>query len=217
MSSPPPTATQSSQSTTSNITRIRPKDLSGEHKSFDLLTEDNWHLWRDDLELTFNVCGLRDYVEGSLQCPDKTTDPVGASNWIYNDDYTRKVIRDRMSASQKYHITHCKTAQEMWAALKGIHQTCGDQTENYLLRELTDSKAGEGDDIIEHLANVKRLWDRIVLVAPNNIPSTPAQFKKFLSFSLPPSWDEFTRQFQRDPTKINLTVAEFIGECHEEY
>jgi len=130
---------------------------------------------------------LCDYIEGSLQCPNKTTDPVGTSNWKFNDNYTRKVIRDHMSASQKYHITHCKTAQEMWAALKGIHQTCGDQTENYLLCELTDSKAGKGDDIIEHLANIKQLWDCIVLVAPNNIPSMPAQFKKFLSFSLLPS------------------------------
>jgi transposase InsO family protein len=85
------------------------------------------------------------------------------------------------------------------------------------MRELTDTKAGEDDDIIEHLSRIKQLWDRITLVCQGDLPLSPKLFKKFLTYSLPPSWDEFTRQFSRDPLKKDLTVPQFIGECHEEF
>ena len=113
-------------------------------------------------------------------------------NWKYNNDYTKKVIRNQVSRGQKHHLTNCQTTHEMWSNLKAIHQVCGDQTENQLMRELTDTKAYEGDNIITHLAKIKRLWDRITLVLPDDLPLTPKLFKKFLAYSLPPSWDEFT-------------------------
>jgi hypothetical protein len=31
------------------------------------------------------------------------------------------------------------------------------------------------------------------------------------------TWDDFTRQFSRDPAKKDITIHEFIGECNEEY
>src|SRR3984885_7656067 len=202
---------------TSSVKCIRPKDWSGEHKTTDLLDEDNWQAWRDDIDLAFDVCGLRDYVEGTLPCPNQATDPGGAANWKYNDGYTKKVIRDRMSRAQKYHITNCKTSQEMWSNLQAIHQACGDQTENQLMRELTDTKARKGDDIIEHLAKVKQLWDRITLVCQGDLPMSPPLFKKFMAYSLPRTWDDFTRQFTRDTAKKNISILGFIGECHEKY
>src|SRR5260370_9313894 len=208
---------QGEQAPTLTVQRIRAKDWSGEHKGIDPLDDDNWQAWRDDIDLAFNVCGLRGYVNGEISCPDAGSDPVSADNWLYNDDYTKKVIHDRVSRGQKHHLTNCTTAHEMWSNLKATHQVCGDQTENQLMRELTDTKANEGDDIIQHLAKIKRLWDRITLVSPDDLPLTPKLFKKFLAYSLPPTWDEFTRQFFRDPEKKNLTVPKFIGKCHEEY
>jgi hypothetical protein len=142
-----------------SIIRIKPKDWSSEHKTYNLLNEENWQSWRDDILLVFNVCSLDGYVNGTLKCPEEATDALGAENWRYNDKYTRKVIRDRLSTSQKYHTSNCDTAREMWANLKAIHQSCGDQTENQLMRELTDMKAKDGDDIIVHLSKLKQLWD----------------------------------------------------------
>ena len=205
------------QAPTPSIQRIKPKDWSGEHKITNLLREENWQSWRDDISLTFDVCCLQGYVNGTLKCPDPITDPIGADNWTYNDKYTQKVIRDRQSDGQKYHTSHCKTAKEMWTNLKAIHQSCGDQTENQLMRELTAMTANDGDDIIKHLAKLKQLWDRITLVCQSDLPLPPKLFKKFLAYSLPTTWDEFTRQFSRDPAKKDLTIHEFIGECNEEY
>jgi hypothetical protein len=85
------------------------------------------------------------------------------------------------------------------------------------MRELTDRKAKDGDDIIEHLAKLKQLWDCITLVCPQDLPLTPKSFKKFLAYSLPPSWDDFTQQFTCNPDKKNITIHEFIGKCNKEY
>jgi hypothetical protein len=113
---------------TPSIIRIKPKDWSGEHKTYNLLDKENWESWRDDILLVFNVCGLDGYVNGTLKCLKEATDAVGAENWKYNNKYTWKVIRDRLSASQKYHTSNCDTAKEMWANLKAIHQSCSNQT-----------------------------------------------------------------------------------------
>jgi hypothetical protein len=187
LSTAPSQPTQDEQQQAIDISRIKPKDWSGEHKTYNLLEKDNWQSWRNDISLTFRVCGLNGYVNGTLKCPNSTTDPVNVSNWKYNDLYTQKVIRDCLSAGQKYHTSNCDTAKEMWVNLQAIHQSYGDQTKNQLMRELMDRKAKDGDDIIEHLAKLKQLWDRITLVCPQDLSLTLKSFKKFLAYSLPPS------------------------------
>jgi hypothetical protein len=199
------------------VAAIRPKDLSGEHKTFSLLTENNWDSWREDLLLTIDICHLDEYITGTLKCPDVTADAPGHANWKYNDKYTWKVIRDRISDGQKFHTSNCKNAHEMWTNLEAIHQSCGEQTENQLMRELTDMKAKEGDDIVEHLSQIKQLWDKMTLRFPSDLILTPKLFKKFLAYSLPPTWDDYTRQFSRDPAKRDITVPQYIGECIEEF
>jgi hypothetical protein len=145
------------------IVKICPKDLSEEHRTIFLLTEDNWDSWREDLLLAVDICHLDEYVTGKIKCPDATVDTDGYANWRYNDTYTQKVIRDRLSDDQKFHTSNCSTAHEMWTNLEGIHQSCGKQTKNQIMREITDMKAKEGDDIVEHLTQIKQLWDKMTL------------------------------------------------------
>ncbi len=201
----------------SGIAHIRPKDWSGKHKTYNLLAKENWQSWHDNILLTFGVCGLDDYVNSTIPCPDATTDPVGAGNWKYNDQYTKKIIRDRLSQGQKFHTANCATAKEMWSNLRAIHQSCGDQTENQLMHEITAMKAKDGNDIIDHLAKLKQLWDRTTLICQVDLPISPKNFKQFLAYSLPVTWNNFTCQFSRDPAKKDISIHEFIGECNEEY
>jgi hypothetical protein len=60
------------------------------------------------------------------------------------------------------------------------------------MHELTNMKAKDSDDIIEHLSKLKQLLDHIALVCQSDLPLSPKNFKKFLTYSLSPSWDEFT-------------------------
>lgn len=208
-------APQDGQAGQPSVTRIRPRDWSGEHRTYNLLQEENWQSWQRDIKLTFAVCGLNPYVDGTLKCPDAQADHIGANNWKYNDQYTQKVIRDRLSEGCKYHTDNCETAYQMWENLKAIYQSCGTQTETQLMREMTELRAQDGDNIIEHLATLKRMWDRCTLIQGDNLTLTPKMFKNFLIYSLPQSWDDFTRQFSLD--KADLSIHHMIGECHEEY
>jgi hypothetical protein len=53
--------------------------------------------------------------------------------------------------------------------------------------------AKDGDNIIEHLEKLMKLWDHLTLVCPSGeLPLPPKLFKKFLAYSLPNTWDEFT-------------------------
>ncbi len=209
-----PSVPDGGQTAQPSVTRIRPNDYAGEHEIYYLLREDNWQTWREDIYLTFQVCDLLGYVHGHRKCPEKDVDPVGESNWRYNDLYTKKVICDRLSEGQKYHTINCDTSNEMWKNLEAIHQPHGDHTGNELMREMMRMKAKDGENIIEHLAKLKQLWDRATLVCQDELPIPTKLFKTILTDSLPMSWDDFTRRLSRDP---DIAIQMFIGECNEEY
>ena len=82
------------------------------------------------------------------------------------------------------------------------------------MRELISLQAHDGDNIIEHLAKFKQLWDRTSLICQSDLP---LPFKDFVAYSLPPSWDNFTGQLARDPDKRDIDELEYIRECNEEY
>jgi hypothetical protein len=112
------TSTSPAEPTTSSeITRVSTKEWSAQKKTENLLEEDNWQSWRNDAELAFSIAGLTGYVTGSVKRPDATKDALGASNWKYNDDCTKVIIRERLSKGQKSHTLNCKTAKEMWTNL----------------------------------------------------------------------------------------------------
>ena len=77
-----------------SVTKIKPREFAGKHKLSTLLSKSNWQSWRDDIQLTFQVCDLLGYITGQLKCPDKVVDPIGKNNWQYNDSYIKKVIWD---------------------------------------------------------------------------------------------------------------------------
>ena len=214
-SSPSMSTQQTTSPTLPGIEKIKPRDYAEEHRSVNLLDEENWLSWRTDIELAFRVCELKGYISGDLKCPDEANDPVGAANWRYNDDYTKKVIRDRLSVGQKYHTDNCDTSQQMWTNLEAIHQSRGYQTQNQLMRELNELKAKEGDDIPEHLAKITQLWNRIKRVCRGQ--KTEQDIKESIVYLLPASWDEFTRPFITHADRMNISIHGLIGECNEEY
>jgi len=75
-----------------SVIYIRPKDWSREHKTYNLLADNNWQSWYDDIKLTFRACRLDDYAYGILKCPDTSSDLVATDNWKYNDMYIQKII-----------------------------------------------------------------------------------------------------------------------------
>ncbi len=88
--------------------------------------------------------------------------------------------------------------------------------ESALMCELNTMKAHEGNDIIEHLTKLKRLWDRVTLIS-GETPSSEAKFKQQIGYSLPMSWDEFVCVLNHSPDKKDAPLPSFIGKCMEEH
>jgi hypothetical protein len=204
------------QAAVPGVKRPIAKDWSGEHKTYNLLDDDNWQSWHDDINLTFRVIRLKGYISSNFKCLDPAVDPVGTDNWEYNNQYTQKIIRDRLSKGQKFHAANCKTSHEMWNSLQSIHQSCSDHTQNQLMQEILDTKAKDGDDIITHLTKIRQIWDCLTLLS-DKMPITLENFKKFLAYSLPPSWNDFTQRFSQNPAKEHISISAYTGKCCKQY
>lgn len=209
------TSTQTSAIQLLSIERIKPHNYAREHRSANLLDEDNWLNWHMDIELAFCVCDLQGYITGDLKCPNDKIDPVGASNWEYNDNYTKKVICDHLSGGQKFHIDNCNTVHTMWANLEAIYQSHRYQTKNQLMYELNDIKIKEGDDVPERLAQIMKLWNRIKIVCHEQ--KSKQDIKEQIVYLLPCSWDNFTWPYLTQANKMTISIYGLIGECNEEF
>ena len=76
-----------------SVAHIWLKDWSREHKTYNLLADNNWQSWHDDIILTSGVCRLDDYAYGILECPEMSSDLVAVDNWKYNNMYIQRLSK----------------------------------------------------------------------------------------------------------------------------
>jgi hypothetical protein len=104
---------------------------------------------------TFKLCSVAGYIYGDVTRPDPALDPVSADNWDFNDTYAARIIFSNLAASQKIHVGQDCSAHEMWDNLEAIHEATGHTTIINYVRLLFKCNTEEGDDIIEHLSNLR--------------------------------------------------------------
>jgi hypothetical protein len=61
------------------------------------LTDDNWHVWKDQMKIIFLSCNINNYVTGTIKHPDEQTGGEGAKNWDRNNNWAKLVIMHNMS------------------------------------------------------------------------------------------------------------------------
>ena len=115
-------------------------------------------------------------------------------------------------------------SHEMWDCLVAVHESRGHQTIISYIRSLIHTIASEEDNIIDHLATLKKYWDRINQIADDNFKFSDSMFKIIISSSLPPSWDAFMEPYvggqigiDDNSTKHHLMSSQLIGLIKEEY
>lgn len=69
----------------------------------DPLNNNNWAVWKVDMECTFKLCYLSGYVSDDIKRPDSAYDPISAENWEFNDTYATRIIFSNITAAQKLH------------------------------------------------------------------------------------------------------------------
>ena len=94
----------------------------------DRLDETNWTIWRHQLTLMLQICGVQGYVAGTVQRPDPAQDPEGASNWDFNDTYAKVLIANNVTTTQMVHISQSRTAHDSWTNLEAVHDAKSHQT-----------------------------------------------------------------------------------------
>jgi hypothetical protein len=107
----------------------------------------------------------------------------------------------------------------MWDNLEAIHEVTGHTTIINYIHLLFKCNTEEGDDILEHLSNLKVTFERIhALSNEEEFKISDLFFKVIITSSLPPSWDNFTQAYiaevrrhaTRNPFWM-MTSQEFIG------
>jgi hypothetical protein len=167
----------------------------------------------------FKLCGVAGYIYGDVKRPDPALNPVSADNWDFNDTYAARIIFMNLAALQKIHVSQDCSAHKMWDNLEAIHEVMGHTTIINYICLLFECNVEEGDDIIEHLSNLRVTFERIhALSNQEEFKISNLFFKVIISSSLPPSWDNYTQAYiaemrrhaTKDPFK-NMTSQEFIG------
>jgi len=166
----------------------------------------------------FSLCNVTEYVFGAVRRPNSVNDLVGAQNWDFNDSYTAMLIYENILTAQKVHAGQDNSAYEVWRNLEVIHEITGHTTIITWIQTLFKCTAEEGDDVLEHLSNLKTIWEHINLLSAQDFMISDMFFKIIISSSLPLSWDAFTQAYvvetrchaTRNPFK-NMNSQEFIG------
>ena len=143
----------------------------------------------------FSLCDLSEYVLGNVIHPDPAHDPVGAKNWDFNDSYAAMLICENISALQKVYAGQDNKSYEVWRNLEAIHKVTGNTTIITWIWTLFKCTADEGNNIKEHLNNLKMIWEWINLLSTKDFTISDMFFKIIISSSLPPSWDAYTQAY----------------------
>lgn len=161
----------------------------------DHLDDTNWTVWHHWLTLMLQICGVQGYALGTVQCPDPSQDPKGASDWDINDTYARVLIANNITTTQMVHISQSQTANDSWSNLKVVHDAKSHQMTIAVICNLYRTSAEDGNNITDHLNKLKWYWECINLMANNDFKILDNQFKVLISSSLPSAWDTFIEAY----------------------
>ena len=181
-------------------------------------------IWCEKMCCIFKVMGALPYIDGTLPCPNKETDPKEWKTWDFNDSFEQCLVTSNVKAKQMIHIGQAQTAYQTWQNLASVYVPKGYQIAMAVSRNYHDTQVKKGRDVVEHLNKLKKLWEWLNLFGNEDYKISDTQFKAHIASSLPPSWDIFTEPYvgccvgvKEANSKKLIHSQEFIGIIKEEY
>jgi len=167
---------------------------------------------------------IKEYVDGTLPCPDPTRDPIGTKNWRYNDTCAQMCITNNVSNELNVHTEGCINAHKMYKTLKGMFETPSQQDYTEHLHIIFETRATEGSNILDHLTKLKQTWNKVHIFSEKCKLEDDALFKRIIASTLPRSWDEYTKPYvqgcvdetNKDPNKL-VDIQSLIGMIKQKY
>jgi len=109
---------------------------------------------------------------------------------LYNKEYGVSVIVVPSLSTTEIILgrgVSCNTSHAMWNSLAAVHESHGHQTIFAFVQNLIETKAKKGENIMEHVIQLKKYWECINLIGNKDFQFLDAFFKLIITSLLPPS------------------------------
>jgi hypothetical protein len=206
-----PTSSTGNVSHESQVAQGTPaiKKLDNVHSSItkmkDPLDDSNWVVWRERIRRIFHLCGVEPYIYGKLKRPNPAVDQATFDLWDYNDVYAQILITNNISKGQMVHVTRLNTAHEIWKSLEAIHETKDYQIAITIQHALFRKCASEDDDIIEHLAELKKQNGLMSWKTPTSASRISSSRRLSHCLSLHPGMSSLNHMWDVESVLLNRT------------
>ena len=130
----PTDATKPSVNTIPIVTSLFTSERLNKNKS-------NWQEWSQDLLECLSMSqGLDGHLDGTLVCPDDSTEPRAHHNWKINDKAVQAFMSNKSVRAEHEFINgaNINTAKKAWDALKKRHEVQGPIQQVLLIQEALD-------------------------------------------------------------------------------
>ena len=127
---------------------------------FPKLTNNNYHVWKFNMELLLLERVLWNVVAGVV--PEERD-----AKWLAQDGKARAAIGLAVEESQKILIKHLKTAKEYWDTLKKHHEKANITNKVSLLRLMSSKRLVAGQSMENHITEFLSIVDRLLDLGEN--------------------------------------------------
>jgi hypothetical protein len=162
---------------------------------FEMLNKSNYDTWKIQVEALLIKNDTWSYVSGEKPKPQITGE--GEARAVMEEEQKKWIAADRkvksdlilaMNASELRQIRSCETSREIWMKLESIYKSKGPARKATLLKQLTQHKMREDDDVREHVA---KFMDTVDKLQGMNIEINGDLLSIMLLYRLPSSFDNF--------------------------
>ena len=143
------------------------------------LTTSNYKIWCELVIEALEGRGIWEYVEGDVTKPQDEKDKEQLRIWRRNNAVAVGIIKGTLSDSQLGHVMGMRDAKEVWATLKGIHQTTDDARIQSLIAEFIQFRLCTTID--EGASTLTRLQSEIGTLDSASKPSDAVKVQTLLA------------------------------------
>ena len=147
---------------------------------------ENFNLWKFKMEMVLASMDLWEIVDDTEEPPSSNDDPKVKKDYERRVKKAMSVIGLNLVDNQLAHIKSCKGPAEAWRTLCNIHETRSLSNILFIRRKFFTSKMQEGDDLLNHVNQVKALADQLTCL---DVPVRDEDVVMTLLESLPPSFE----------------------------
>jgi hypothetical protein len=86
------------------------------------LTATNWIVWHERMIIMLQLCEVYEYTQGLIEKPNSLLDPLGARNWMKNDNYAKHLLTSNITTTEMMNLGRPSTSFDCWNQLVALYE-----------------------------------------------------------------------------------------------